>query len=142
MSTNATAAALAHTLGILQADPALAALVGGRIFEGQVPEADSPDRYPLVLVQVYTEPVHLLANGSHRVSSGATLSVRAVDASDYLDPLVPIAERIEELLDGSRSTTAFGRIVSCESTGETSLVEARAGQTWRYLGAYWRMRIT
>lgn len=137
MTTIATA--IEHTLARLRGDADLMTAVGRRVYEGVAPEGA---QYPLVLVQVYADANTTVYNGGTIAMSSVEMSVRAVGAGDDVAPLIPLARRIRIALHDTAGTYTDGTVVSCHQVTEQSQAEVRAGRTWRYLGARFRLLVS
>lgn len=132
MSRYASAAAARHIVTTLRGDATLSAALGaGKVHQGVAPEGAA---YPLVLVQSYTSPVDTTYNGGARAMTVGTYSVRVVGHGDSMGPLLPIVQRVDELLHDSEGIYPEGDVVACHRTEETEMAEVRAGRTVRYLG--------
>lgn len=122
----------------LAADPELAALVGGRIYEGIAPPGTE---YPLVLfgVQAGTD---LLGAGGTRIWVSAVLQARAVGPMPASE-LAPIAARIDAALTAPMpiAVEAAGVAYTIHAAYRESTIdyaEVVDGRVYRHLGGLFR----
>jgi hypothetical protein len=136
---SAYAAAVAHVIGHLSANTALMGAIGGRMFEGVVPDAANA-AYPLVVVQGYTDPTDVRTQGGIYMTT-VQLTVRAYSSTPEslvgsIGPLIPLADAIDTL-DGTRG----GAVVTCLRVGEMNDVRRDTGAIVRSLGGLFRLEV-
>lgn len=133
------AAAVSHVLAALNADTALVAAVGGRIFEGLAPDKAA---YPLIVVQSYTDPTDTRTFDG-RVLTVLDLTVRAFTSTPAgrvgsIAEVVPLARAIDTALD--RTTSAS--VAACVRVGEMNQTRQETGSIIRSLGSRFRVTVT
>ena len=126
----------------LASDPELAALVGGRIYEGIAPPGTE---YPLVLFNVQSA-TDLLGAGAARLWMNALVQVKAVGPgaaselspiADRLDALLHVAEPVVVSLDGKSY-----QIHGSHRERAIGYDEVVAGQVYWHLGGLYRVFCT
>ncbi len=130
-----------HLVTRLKADPAVAALVGTRVFVGLAPGGTA---FPLVLLNLNTGRVRSVAGGGGRTHSTVTYAVQAVvQEGSYAD-----ADAVLQAVDAVLTADTFGGTVTLGGVTHhvgpgtaVSLVRqvgAQDGRQLRYAGALYR----
>lgn len=97
--------------GILHADNGVGGvdtLVAGRIYTDEAPQGSV---YPHVLISAQSPGIDVVSIGPHRVMVNALYWVRVVGKGASKKALVPIADRIDSLLQAAGGVTASVRVL-------------------------------
>jgi hypothetical protein len=121
--------------GLLTGDPTLTGLVGGRVY-GYV----APDDAALPFV-VYSHQggSDVRGNGPTRFMVSLLYQVKVVGAGASFQPLKPIADRLDELLQGASGTVSDGRVLACVREQPVAYTEVDNGVVYRHAGGLWRI---
>lgn len=121
--------------GVLSGDATLSSLVGGRIY-GYIAPQDAP--LPFV-VYSHQEGHDVRGVGPARIMASLVYQVKAVGQGGSFAPLKPIADRLDQLLQGASGTIVDGRVLMCVREQTVEYVEVDDGVQYRYLGGLWRI---
>jgi hypothetical protein len=141
MANNPHLTAIEHVASILKGDSAFVASVTGGIHEGSVPKGKpaKEQKYPIVLIQTFGEGQDVAGLAS-RPATIVTLQILVIDEVKNMAGLAGIAERLDELLEGSGpgATAHEGYVASCRRTQAIYRTENEEGRLFRYLGGRYR----
>ena len=117
--------------GVLSQDEDLTDIVGTRIFEGAAPKGQDP---PLVLYQQQTAQV-VRGLGPDRIMVKAMYLVNAVVEGKSYSPAIPIAKRIDQLLNDIQGATGTnGTVLASVLEEPFKLGEVDSGKEFKHLG--------
>lgn len=119
----------------LSGDATLAGLVSG-VYAYQIPQDAS---LPAVLYS-YNRGQDVQGVGTARVMASLVYQVKAVVQGESLAPALPIARRIDALLQGAVNiTVADGQVLACVRESIVSYAETDEGLAFRHLGGLYRI---
>jgi hypothetical protein len=124
--------------GVLSGDATVSGLVGGRI-ENTIGTLESDLVLPKVNFQCASSR-DIPDNRGITIDTSNLYDVTAVGLYDSWTPLVPIAARIHELIQGAVYTFPGGGSLTCVRDMIIQRPEVVEGVTYRHLGGVYRIR--
>jgi hypothetical protein len=121
----------------LAANPAIAVLVGDRIFVDSIPGRGNAT-FPLVFITGSPDP-DLLLTGGVRVWTEGLYAVRGVARGQSYKEVAPLASAIDEALHNKSGSTADGTILGCLREQVMKMPESDNGVAYRHLGGLYRV---
>lgn len=124
--------------GVLNGDTTLNALVGGRI-ENAIGPLASDLVLPKVNFQMISSRDITNAQGIV-IDTDSLYDVTAIGLCDSWTPIIPIASRIDQLINGVAYTIPAGGSLTCVRDMVIQRPEIVEGATYRHLGGMYRIR--
>jgi len=126
---------------VLTSDEQLQSAVAGRVMEYVAP-LTTPSPF-VVLEYVEGEARDEKTQNSTRIFSVLPYSVVVIGEVKQLATIKPIADRVDELLEGASGSVSGGEIISCERIKPLSSVEVEPsnGKQYRYLGGLYLISV-
>jgi hypothetical protein len=112
-----------------------AAGVGERIFDGAAPRGTA---FPLIVFQWHGGH-DVRGVGPARIMTSGVYLVRAIGQVTSYATLKPIAEAIDQLLQGASGTTVDGTVIGCVREQPYKKLEVIDDQEYRHLGGFYRL---
>jgi hypothetical protein len=126
----------AWLMSVLGGDAALQAAAPGGVWEDVAPETAA---YPFVVFSAQSQS-DVKGLGRIRLWTSCSYQVKGVDAGQSYARLAPIADRIDELLDGQRGTTDDGTVLSCQRDEPVRYTEIDPTTgVYKHLGGLYRI---
>lgn len=121
---------------LLTGDATLTGLVADRVFSEVAPEGTAT---PFIVFQAQSDSVDALGVGQARIMSASVYMVKAVTSGSSYAPLIPIADRIDELLHRASGSADGASILASTRERTLRLHEHQDGVEWRTLASSFRI---
>jgi hypothetical protein len=123
---------------ILGSDPTITAIVGGRIFEGALPQAQS---FPAILFQMVSGGSPLLGNGAEIIWARPVYRVVAATKGNSVAAIVTLADRIFAVLHGARGGVAGAAVDACTYIEEFRDVPIDNNERYQRAGGLFEIKL-
>lgn len=123
----------------LQAQPALVAAVGERMYGYNAPQQAGV--YPAIVWQLQAPSTDVKAIGNIRIMVRPVYVVRVIGQGATWVPLSPIADAIDAALEGASGTVPGAEILGISRVGPFALVETVNTVQYRHLGGQYRVPV-
>lgn len=105
-----------------------------------------PDDRPLPAIRFHVQMPHDVrgaANGAHRIMTRLDWLVAVVREGHGLAPILPIADRVDAVLQEANGETSTIRVLSCVRMEPFELLEPQteSGVRYRHVGGIYRMMV-